>query len=1454
MRAPAGSAELVEFARGTAPVINGVLGRLDVTTIPNGLTDVVLEVRDVNGSVTRTKVTVEIVGDQKVGNFSISFEDLNVDAAGIPVSITRTYSTARSSEKLDFGYGWSVDYQNVSVRPNKTLGLDWTLTSSGFIIRTWCLRPNGPHTVAVTLPTGKVERFDMTVSPECQAIIPPQNVTPVFTARAGTRSRLTQDSGVLFVSGTQLLDFSSAGAYDPQTFTLTTEENYVYVLDRNFGIRSIRDPSGNTLTYSANGITHSGGQSVLFQRDAQGRITRITDPAGRALQYTYNANGDLDTVTDRNGQVASHRYNRNHGLVDFSDPRGVVQSRNVYDDAGKLIEQYDAAGNKVAITTEPAAQRQTVRDRRGFPTTLDYDANGNVTRSVDALGGTTSLSYDARGNELSTTDALGRITRRAFDASDRVSSETDALGNATAYAYGGGTQPTAVTDPLGRRTEVDYAASGNPTEVREPTGARTQLAYDTSGNVVSMTNPVGAQIRYTYNAAGQRLSEVDPLGNTTTYAYDANGNETIRRSSRTVGGQVVTMTITRVYDANGNLIQVTDARGDTETTTYNALGKPSEQTDKLGRVTRFEYEARGLLAATVFPDGTREAVEYDANGNETARIDRAGRRTAFEYDALNRQTVTTRPDGTQLRRAYDAAGQVVEEQDARGNRTTFAYDLAGRKTTTTNALSQSVSQAFDAVGNLVSVTDPRGTTTGHQYDAANRKTRTTFADGTFLAYAYDLAGRKVSETDQSGRVTSFAHDAMGRLTTVTDPAGGITRFQYDEVGNRVAQTDPLGRVTRWEYDHEGRPTKRTLPNGSNESFTYDARGNKLTHTTFKGETIVFVYDSNDRQVERRLPNGRRVLTTYAPSGKPFTVSDHRGVTRYQHDVMDRLVQVSNPNGSVLNYAYDLSGNRIEMSVRQGSRPARVTRYEYDALNRLERVVDPEGGVTAYTYDANGNRAGALLPNGTRAAYSYDQLNRVTLVEHRRTADDALLARFAYSVAPNGQRVRADETLNGATRSVEYTYDAYMRLTREIATGVAAQDATFEYDAVGNRVAKTSGGQRTEYTYDVNDRLLSQSQGGQVIDFDYDPAGNLIQARQGAAVVASYEWDAEGRLIGVSKGGQTVSYTYDAFGHRVGKSVGGVTSHYTVDVNREFAEVVEERNDAGDLVVGYVHGDDLIKQLRGGQSTYYHADGLGSVRALSGPSATISDTWHYEAFGGEIERTGTTLNEYQFTGEQIDANTGFYYLRARWMDPEVGRFLGQDPHPGLMFQPRTLHKYSYVYSDPVNLVDPSGEFGIAGFFSGFLSFSIRTLSLSFYATQYVFQRIGASMLALAVQRFGAGAYRLIGLSPALLRLDAGKLFERLINPAMRLLGALPQQRLLNGRAIADWVTRSGNIVDAKLGQAINMRQLAVFAEWASANGGQITYITLTRTPTALVNQATAVAARYGVDVKFVWLLP
>jgi RHS repeat-associated protein len=95
------------------------------------------------------------------------------------------------------------------------------------------------------------------------------------------------------------------------------------------------------------------------------------------------------------------------------------------------------------------------------------------------------------------------------------------------------------------------------------------------------------------------------------------------------------------------------------------------------------------------------------------------------------------------------------------------------------------------------------------------------------------------------------------------------------------------------------------------------------------------------------------------------------------------------------------------------------------------------------------------------------------------------------------------------------------------------------------------------------------------------------------------------------------------------------------------------------------------------------DGRGTVRMLTNSAGTVTDAYEYDAFGNLIAQTGSTPNAYLYRGERFDSDLGLYYLRARWYNPATGRFMTRDPYQGNIWDPASLHRYSYARANPVN---------------------------------------------------------------------------------------------------------------------------------------------------------------------------
>jgi RHS repeat-associated protein len=165
----------------------------------------------------------------------------------------------------------------------------------------------------------------------------------------------------------------------------------------------------------------------------------------------------------------------------------------------------------------------------------------------------------------------------------------------------------------------------------------------------------------------------------------------------------------------------------------------------------------------------------------------------------------------------------------------------------------------------------------------------------------------------------------------------------------------------------------------------------------------------------------------------------------------------------------------------------------------------------------------------------------------------------------------------------------------------------------------------------------------------------------------------------------------------------LTSHadiyYTVDSNRDYPVIVVEHDENQTLLNTYTYGDSFLPISRRdavrGVTFYYHTD-LNKVLSVSDAGGNKVAEYGYDAFGKVLFMNGSEarLEDLIFGGNRYDPSTGHYYARSRHYDPNIGRFTQQDTWQGLARSPVTLHKYLYAHADPVNIIDPSGKFGLS----------------------------------------------------------------------------------------------------------------------------------------------------------------
>jgi RHS repeat-associated protein len=309
----------------------------------------------------------------------------------------------------------------------------------------------------------------------------------------------------------------------------------------------------------------------------------------------------------------------------------------------------------------------------------------------------------------------------------------------------------------------------------------------------------------------------------------------------------------------------------------------------------------------------------------------------------------------------------------------------------------------------------------------------------------------------------------------------------------------------------------------------------------------------------------------------------------------------------------------------------------------------------------------------QSTFTYDTLNRVTGLSSGP-------ASYTYQRGPTGN-LTSDTESSG--RTVNWTYDGIYRLTNETISSDPAKAhwaVGYGLDPVGNRKSEIStlgGLDPGSFNYNADDELATDS---------YDLNGNTVSTGGKA-----FTYDSENHLISMSANGTSVGILYNGDGNRVAKTVNGATTYYLVDnLNPTgLPQVMEELSSTGTVARRYTYGLGLIAQdlivSNAWTPSFYEADGEGSVRLLTSEAGAVTDADEFDAFGNEINSTGTTPNEYLYRGEQWDTDLGLYYLRARYYNPATGRFLSVDSEGGA-----GQRRYEYAAADPVNGADPSGD--------------------------------------------------------------------------------------------------------------------------------------------------------------------
>ncbi len=146
------------------------------------------------------------------------------------------------------------------------------------------------------------------------------------------------------------------------------------------------------------------------------------------------------------------------------------------------------------------------------------------------------------------------------------------------------------------------------------------------------------------------------------------------------------------------------------------------------------------------------------------------------------------------------------------------------------------------------------------------------------------------------------------------------------------------------------------------------------------------------------------------------------------------------------------------------------------------------------------------------------------------------------------------------------------------------------------------------------------------------------------------------------------------------------------------DILLEYDGTNTFLARYSHGDQvdqpLILQKGGVGHFYYHSNHQGSITHLTDNSGVVANSYVYGSYGRRLSVVEGVIQPYSYTGREYDDESGLYFYRARYYDQSTGRFLSEDP---IGLEARDQNLYRYVFNNPVNSVDPSGQFVVVPFY-------------------------------------------------------------------------------------------------------------------------------------------------------------
>ena len=778
-------------------------------------------------------------------------------------------------------------------------------------------------------------------------------------------------------------------------------------------IAAVTDRAGNRISFvhDSNGVPtdvyHSGGYHLLIESvETRGGVRvgglRLADPDGGAdtviREFRYDPAGLLTGVIDASRRPMVFDYDAQDRVTQWTDRNGYSYRYHYRADGRVERAEGDDGYLDTSFDYDLVARTTTMTDALGNASVYHWNERLQTVKAVDPLGGETLTEHDRYGQITLLTDPLGRVTRIERDTSGDALRVHRPDGTEVATAYNEHRQPVTVASPDGATWSYDYDQTGTLAAITGPDGARAEYRRDSEAQIIEYRDPLGRVTRIVSDRAGLPIELTEPHGAVTGLRRDAFGR--IVEITDPLG-----LRTELAWSTDGKLLARTLRDGARESWRYDGEGNLLEYTNPAGAVTRFEYGPFDTAIARIQPDGARYTFGYDQAMNLTSVTGPTGRSWTYAYDTCGNLAAETDFNGATQTYTHDAAGQLIKRVNAVGQFTATEYDAMGRISSRQNG-DAACRYAYDLSGQLVRADGP-GALVELTRDAAGRVVSETI-NGRTLTSVYDVAGARIERTTPGGVVSRWTYDEAGRPAGLAGTAGSVG-FDYDRGGRET--TRYLGPATSLTstYDELGRLVGQSMWRLDQVSGA-DAPGTESRWRSLQARTYAYRPDGAVTRIEDQLRGPRQFeLDT---TGRVTAVQAATGHEAYAYDLLGNLAHAAVSAGDP-----DSDGERelVGTLVQRAGR----TRYEHDAAGRLIRRtrITLSGRLKEWTYawDAEDRLVALTTPDGRRFSYTYDPLGRrIAKAEHRQDGTPADSVYFIWDGPHLIEELRTDGTRTTAT--------------------------------------------------------------------------------------------------------------------------------------------------------------------------------------------------------------------------------------------------------------------------------------------------------------------------------------------------------------------------------------------------------------------------------------------------------